>query len=81
MLYLPGALTLYYMVSNIVAVIQQRSILKKDNDELIEIADEAPVASKQTGKKATAKARAKEAQEGTVIRITAKDTASKKSKK
>ena len=77
MLYLPGALTLYYMVSNVVAVIQQRSILKKDNEELIEIADEAP----KPGKKATAKARAKEAQEGTVIRITAKDTAPKKSKK
>jgi len=77
MIYLPGALTLYYMVSNVVAVVQQRSILKKDNEELIEIADEAP----QPGKKATAKARAKEAQEGTVIRITAKDTTPKKSKK
>ena len=65
------------MVSNVVAVVQQRSILKKDNEELIEIADEAP----QPGKKATAKARAKEAQEGTVIRITAKDTTPKKSKK
>lgn len=33
MIYMPGALTLYYTVSNIVAVIQQRSILKKDNEK------------------------------------------------
>lgn len=74
MIGLPGALALYYTVSNVVAVIQQTSILKKDSDELIEIADEAPM----PGKKATAKARAKQAQEGTIIRIVAKDTAPKK---
>lgn len=75
MINLPGALVLYYTVSNVVAVLQQGSILKKDSTELIEIADEAPV---QTGKKATAKARAKQAQEGTIIRIVAKDTAPRK---
>lgn len=71
MLNLPGALVLYYVVSNIVAVLQQHYILKKDVDELEEIAEEQPKAS---GKKATAKARAKVATEANVIRITAKDT-------
>ncbi len=71
MLSLPGALALYYAVSNIVAVFQQHYILKKDVDEMEEIADEAP---KVSGKKATAKARAKVATEGNIIRITAKDS-------
>lgn len=78
MLNLPGALALYYAVSNIVAVIQQHFILKKDVEEMEEIADEKP---KGTGKKATAKARAKLATEANITKITAKDTAPKKSKK
>jgi len=78
MVSLPGAIALYYTVSNIVAVLQQGSILKKDADEMIEIADEADAVQ---GKKATAKARAKMAAEGTITRIVAKDTASKKFKK
>lgn len=75
MVSLPGALALYYAVSNIVAVIQQHRILKQDEQELETIAD-GPAAS--TGKKATAKARAKIATEGRVTRISAKDTSSKK---
>lgn len=71
MLSLPGALALYYTVSNIFAAIQQHYLLNKDKEELEEIAEE-PV--KQPGKKATAKARAKQATEATVIRIKAKDT-------
>lgn len=71
MLSLPGALALYYTVSNIFAAIQQHYLLQKDKEELEEIAEE-PV--KQPGKKATAKARAKQATEATVIRIKAKDT-------
>lgn len=78
MLNLPGAIALYYVVSNVVAVIQQHYILKKDVDEMEAIADEP---AKQPGKKATAKARAKIATEGNIIRITAKDTSPKKSKK
>lgn len=77
MISLPGALALYYTVSNLVAVIQQRSILKQDAEEMIEIADKADIGQ---GKKATAKARAKQAQEGNITRITAKDTTAKKSK-
>lgn len=77
MLSLPGALALYYAVSNIVAVIQQHYILKQDVDEMEHIADEVvPTA----GKKATAKARAKVATEANIIRITAKDTNPKKTK-
>lgn len=75
MISVPGAIALYYGVSNIVAVIQQSYLLKQDTEELEEIADE-PV--KKTGKKATAKAREKVAKEGNVTRIVAKDTRRKK---
>jgi YidC/Oxa1 family membrane protein insertase len=74
MINLPGALALYYATSNIVGAIQQAILLKKDEDELEEIADEAPVAPH---KKATAKARQKSAQAATITRITAKDTPKK----
>lgn len=75
---LPGAIALYYTVSNLVAVFQQDRILKDDATEMIEIADQA---DKKQHKKATAKARAKQAKEANVIRIKAKDTANWKSKK
>jgi len=78
MLNLPGALALYYAVSNIVAVFQQHIILKQDVDEMEKIAEE-PL--KNGGKKATAKARAKAAPEAKITRIVAKDTPVTKSKK
>lgn len=74
MISLPGALALYYATSNIVGAIQQAILLKKDEEELEEIADEAPVT---THKKATAKARQKSAQTATITRIEAKDTPKK----
>lgn len=77
MINLPGALALYYTVSNLVAVIQQHTILKQDAEEMIEIADKAEIV---VAKKATAKAREKQAQEGKITRITAKDTVPRKSK-
>lgn len=77
MVNLPGALVLYYTVSNLVAVLQQKQIIDQDKEELIKIADSA---STTQNKKATAKARVKQAQEGTVIRITAKDTTPRRSK-
>lgn len=77
MVTVPGALALYYAVSNIVAVAQQSYLLKKDEDELEEIAEEAP---KKPIKKATAKAREKAAKTATVTRIKAKDS-SKQGKK
>lgn len=75
MISLPGALALYYATSNIVGAIQQAFLLKKDEEELEEIADEAPVTTPH--KKATAKARQKSAQTATITRITAKDTPKK----
>ncbi|NTW61868.1 YidC/Oxa1 family membrane protein insertase [Candidatus Saccharibacteria bacterium] len=78
MINLPGAIALYYTVSNLVAVLQQRSILKEDVEDMIEIADKEPT---KPSKKATAKARAKVAAEGNVIRIKAKDTTPWKSNK
>lgn len=80
MLSLPGALALYYATSNIFAAIQQYFILKRDAVEMDQMADQQ---IKKEGKKATAKARAKQAQEATVTktnvtRIKAKDTPKKK---
>lgn len=81
MVTVPGALALYYAVSNIVAVIQQSYILKQDSDEMDEIAD-AP-AKAVSGKKATAKAREKVAKPATVTNVTrikAKETGKKAGK-
>jgi YidC/Oxa1 family membrane protein insertase len=78
MISLPGALALYYTVSNLVAVVQQRNILKQDTEEMIEIAEGVSITQ---NKKATVKARAKQAREANITRIVAKDTAPIKSKK
>lgn len=76
MINVPGALALYYAVSNLVAVAQQSYLLKKDEEEMEEIADETP---KKPAKKATAKAREKAAKPATTItRIKAKDTKGRK---
>ena len=78
MINLPGALVLYYVTSNIVAVIQQHKVLKKDTEEMIEIADKKP----SMHKKATAKAREKEAREAEIVHhVVAKDSVYKKEKK
>ena len=80
MVSLPGALALYYTISNLLAVVQQHHLLKQDEEELEQIADE-PV--KKPAKKATAKARAREqkAKEANITRIVAKDTKAKKGKR
>jgi len=70
MISVPGALALYYAVSNIVAVAQQHYLLKQDEEELEEIADNAPKTTKST----SAKNREKKAKEATVTRIVAKDS-------
>ncbi|NCO10959.1 YidC/Oxa1 family membrane protein insertase [Candidatus Saccharibacteria bacterium] len=78
MLSLPGGVGLYYVTSNAFAAIQQHFLLKKDTEELEDIAESA--IKKEQGKKATAKARAKQAQEAKTVsteritRISAKDT-------
>lgn len=82
MLGFPGAIALYYAVSNIVAVGQQAYLLRQDEEELEEVAEEA--IEKQQTKKATANkkkgnVRSTESKGGaTVTRIVAKDTGRKK---
>jgi YidC/Oxa1 family membrane protein insertase len=76
---LPGAIVLYYLVTNLVAVVQQHYVLREDTEEMIEIADKAT--EQPTFKKATARAREKVAQEGHIIRIKANDTAPDKFKR
>jgi YidC/Oxa1 family membrane protein insertase len=67
MISVPGALALYYAVSNMVAMAQQAYLLKQDEEELEELAEDAP----KTHKKATAKAREKVAKTATITRIKA----------
>lgn len=74
MITVPGALALYYAVSNIVAVAQQSYLLKQDEEELEEIADKKPTTP---GKKATVKAREKAAKNASVVRVSAKDSRKK----
>ena len=87
MLNLPGALALYYVTSNLFAAIQQHFLLKRDAEEMDKLADKQ--LKKNSGKKATAKARARDAREAevtspakkdavNVTRISAKDTPRKK---
>jgi YidC/Oxa1 family membrane protein insertase len=73
----PGALALYYAVSNMVAVAQQSYLLRQDEEELEEIADQQP---KVAHKKATAKARSKIAKNATITKIKAKDVPKKEAK-
>ena len=77
MISVPGALALYYAVSNLVAVAQQGYLLKKDEEEMEEIADEPSLAP---SKKATAKAREKAAKTATITKIKASDTKKKEKK-
>lgn len=76
MLSLPGAIAVYYAVNTLVAIIQQHHILKDDEEEMQQIVDHP----KQEGKKATAKARARAAEEATVTRIVAKGSTPSKPK-
>lgn len=74
MIGLPGALVLYYAVSNLVAVVQQSYILKHDEGDLEQLANSAP-APVETPKKQAKKVAAKNQN---VTRITAKDTRKKR---
>ncbi len=80
MMGLPGALALYYATSNIFAAVQQHFLLKRDVEEMGDLADKE---IKKISRKATAKARERQAREAEVVkaskkpnitRITAKDT-------
>lgn len=83
MVSLPGALALYYTVSNLVAVAQQHYLLNKDTVEMDKLADEviAPKTSQANGKAKAALAREMSAKEGNITRITAKDTRKAKGKR
>jgi len=79
MVSVPGALALYYAVSNIVAVAQQSYLLKQDAFEMDKVADQSIEAPKNH-KKATAKAREKAAAPAKVTNVTkikAKDSKTK----
>ncbi len=79
MISVPGALALYYAVSNLVAVGQQAYLLKQDEEELEEIAEEKPARQTQPSKKAKKAPRPKSRKSETnVVRIVAKDSRSKK---
>lgn len=77
MMNLPGALALYSTVSSAVAVLQQRHLLRQDEEELEELADEAI----EQDKKYAAKDREKGAQKATITRIKAVDTSSAKKRR
>ena len=72
MISLPGALVLYYAVSNLVAVAQQTYILRHDEEDLEELADAVPVENKKKQFIKPTKSTPK------VTRITAKDTGKKR---
>lgn len=80
MISVPGALALYFAVSNLVAVGQQHYLLKQDEDELEEIADKPEKPSKKATKKSSVVSRAEKATEATVTRVVAKGS-KKKGKK
>lgn len=74
MLSLPGALALYYTVSNLVATAQQSYLLRKDVEEMDELADE--VIAKEDAKAAkskSTKSRGSKAKEAQITRIKAKE--------
>jgi YidC/Oxa1 family membrane protein insertase len=74
MIGLPGALVLYYAVSNLVAVAQQSQVLKHDEEDLEDLADTAPAPK-------IIKAEPKKSKKtANVTRITAKDKGGKRRK-
>ena len=73
MVSLPGALALYYTISNLTAVAQQQYLLNKDADELDEISDEVIDTPKKSSRsKKSAAERSKKASKANVTRIKAK---------
>ena len=81
MVSVPGALALYYAMSNLVAVAQQAYLLRKDEEEMDALADKPVKKPLTPGKKATAKAREKAAKDAKVTKISAKDDTKKKAGK
>lgn len=71
MINLPGALALYYTASNLVAAAQQGYLLRKDTEEMEDIAEEV-IEKPQSHKKSKGAERAKKANEAHITRIKAK---------
>ncbi len=78
MMSVPGALALYYAVSNIVAVAQQAYLLRQDEDELEEIAEKG--IEKQAKKTKKKPASGKTSSASNITRIVANDTSKKRRK-
>ncbi len=74
MIGLPGALVLYYAVSNLVAVIQQSSVLKHDEEDLEELAEEAFEKDSKKQHQATDTTKKKSKNTPNIRRITAKES-------
>lgn len=72
MVSVPGALALYYTISNLVATAQQHYLLNKDTEEMDELADEV-IEAEESAKSKKAKQRAAKASEGHITRIKATD--------
>ena len=68
-----GAITLYYFLNNLIQVIQQQYVLKSDEKELIEIANEPSKRVKNAKKAQLVKDNPSTKKSGNVTRIKAKD--------
>lgn len=75
---LPGAIALYYTISNLAATAQQHYLLNKDIEEMDELADEVIESEEAAKKKSSAKTREKRANEAHITRIKASDTRKKR---
>ncbi len=78
MLSLPGALALYYVISNVVGIMQQHRILQDDIVEMEEIADQPTMSPITAKNQRAAEKRAQEAKEAHVTKIVAKDSGRRK---
>ncbi len=78
MISLPGALAVYYVISNLVGMIQQYFILKEDVVEMEEIAEEPIVNPIKAKNQQDAQRRASEAKEAHVTKLVAKDSKRRK---
>lgn len=75
-IYLPAALSLYWLVSGLVAIVQQSIILRDDADEMDKVADRPDRKSKSA--KAKTSTREKEAIEAEIVATPTKKTTGKK---
>lgn len=78
MISLPGALAVYYVISNLVGMIQQFYILKEDVVEMEEIAEEPVISPIKAKNQQEAQRRASEAKEAHVTKLVAKDSKRRK---